>query len=215
MSMPSSSSEPNASASPRAQSTSPSSNIFVRVVELLGQLRVDGEALGHAGHDGVDAVDRRPVDAGARRGAARRSAAAAAPPPRPRRAPTGGSRRAPPAGGRWKSSSACSASSMRDVAPLHERLGVELAHRAPGLDPLVHQRLRVARVVALVVAVAPVADHVDHDVLVEPLAVVVRQPGHPDAGLGVVAVHVEDRAPAPSWRRRCSTPTSGPTRAAW
>ena len=41
----------------------------------------------------------------------------------------------------------------RDVAPAHQRLGVELAHRALGLDPLVHQRLGVARVVALVVAV--------------------------------------------------------------
>src|SRR3712207_7071906 len=29
-----------------------------------------------------------------------------------------------------------------DVAPAHEGLGVELAHRAPGLDALVHQRDR-------------------------------------------------------------------------
>ena len=79
----------------------------------------------------------------------------------------------------WKSSSACSASSMRDVAPLDERLGVELADRAPGVDALVHQRLRVARVVALVVAVAPVADHVDDDVLVEPLPVTRTRAGRP------------------------------------
>ena len=81
----------------------------------------------------------------------------------------------------------------RDVAPLDQRLGVELADRAPGVDALVHQRLGVARVVALVVTVAAVAHHVDHDVLVELLAVGERQPGHPHAGLGVVAVHVEDR----------------------
>ena len=81
----------------------------------------------------------------------------------------------------------------RQLAPLHERLGEELAHRAPLVDLGVHQRLRVARVVALVVAVAPVADHVDDDVLVEPLPVRERQPGDAHARLGVVAVHVEDR----------------------
>ncbi len=81
----------------------------------------------------------------------------------------------------------------RDVAPLDQRLRVELADRAAGVDALVHERLGVARVVALVVAVAAVAHHVDHDVLVELLAVGERQPGHPHAGLGIVAVHVEDR----------------------
>jgi hypothetical protein len=38
-----------------------------------------------------------------------------------------------------------------------------------------------------------VAHQVDDDVLLELLAVVHRQPRDPDAGLGVVAVHVEDR----------------------
>ena len=79
------------------------------------------------------------------------------------------------------------------LAPLHERLGVQLAHRATLLDELVHERLGVARVVALVVPVAPIADHVDHDVLVERLPEHVRQPRHADARLGIVAVHVEDR----------------------
>jgi hypothetical protein len=49
------------------------------------------------------------------------------------------------------------------------------------------------RVVALVVAAAAVADHVDDDVLLERLAELERQPRHPHARLGVVAVHVEDR----------------------
>ena len=80
-----------------------------------------------------------------------------------------------------------------DVAPADQGLGVELAHRAPGLDALVHQGLGERRVVALVVAVAPVADHVDHHVLVEPLAEPEGQAGHPHDGLGVVAVDVEDR----------------------
>ena len=80
----------------------------------------------------------------------------------------------------------------RQVAPVDQGLGVELAHRAAVLDPLVHQRLGERRLVGLVVAVAPVAPHVDDDVLLERLAELEGQPGHADARLGVVAVHVED-----------------------
>ena len=80
-----------------------------------------------------------------------------------------------------------------DVAALHQRLDIELAHAAPLGDRLVHQRLGVARVVALVVAVAPVAPHVDDDVLVELLAVLERHARHTHAGLRIVAVDVEDR----------------------
>jgi hypothetical protein len=58
----------------------------------------------------------------------------------------------------------------RQVAPVDQGLGVELAHRAAVLDPLVHQRLGERRLVGLVVAVAPVAPHVDDDVLLERLA---------------------------------------------
>jgi hypothetical protein len=65
--------------------------------------------------------------------------------------------------------------------------------RALAVDDVVHQRLGHRRVVALVVPAPAVADQVDDDVLLERLAVVDRQPGHPDDGLGVVAVHVEDR----------------------
>ena len=81
----------------------------------------------------------------------------------------------------------------RDVATTDEGLGVELAHRALLLDQVVHQRLGVRRVVALVVTATAVADQVDDDVAVERLPVLERQPGHPDARLGVVAVDVEDR----------------------
>ena len=80
-----------------------------------------------------------------------------------------------------------------DVAPPHQCFGVELAHGPLRLDPLVHERLGVARVVALVVPVAAVADEVDHHVLVEGLPEPEGQPGGPQAGLGVVAVDVEDR----------------------
>ncbi len=60
-------------------------------------------------------------------------------------------------------------------------------------DGPVHQWLGVTRVVTLVVSVAAIAPHVDHDVLVEPLAVLERQPGHAHARLRVIAVDVEDR----------------------
>ena len=58
---------------------------------------------------------------------------------------------------------------------------------------MVHQRLGHRGVVALVVAAPAVADHVDDDVLVELHPELEGQLGHPHAGLGVVAVHVEDR----------------------
>src|SRR5690606_31366673 len=45
----------------------------------------------------------------------------------------------------------------------------------------------------LVVPATPVADQVDDDVLVERLPVGEGQLGHPDHGLGVVPVDVEDR----------------------
>ena len=50
-----------------------------------------------------------------------------------------------------------------------------------------------AGLVGLVVAVAPVADEVDDDVLAERLAELERELHHAHARLGVVAVHVEDR----------------------
>ena len=81
----------------------------------------------------------------------------------------------------------------RQVAATHEGLGVELAHAAHLLDRAVHQRLGVARVIALVVAVTSVADQVDHHVLVEALPEGEGQARRSHAGLWVVAVYVEDR----------------------
>ena len=66
------------------------------------------------------------------------------------------------------------------VAAAEEELGVLLPDRAVALDLAVHQRLRVARLVALVVAVLAVAHHVDDDVLVEHLPVVEREAGDAD-----------------------------------
>ena len=55
----------------------------------------------------------------------------------------------------------------RDHAQLRQPLREERPHRRVLRDLLVHQRLRVGRLVGLVVAVAPVADQVDHDVAAE------------------------------------------------
>ena len=82
---------------------------------------------------------------------------------------------------------------LRDVAAAHEGLDVQLAGGALLLDEVVHARLRHRRVVALVVAAAAVADEVDDDVLVEPLAVLEGELGHVHHGLRLVAVDVEDR----------------------
>ena len=57
----------------------------------------------------------------------------------------------------------------------------------------VEEGLGEGGLVGLVVAVAAVAHHVDHDVALELLAEFERQLGHIADGLGVVAIHVEDR----------------------
>ena len=60
-------------------------------------------------------------------------------------------------------------------------------------DRLVHQRLGERRLVAFVVAEAPVAEHVDDDGMLELLPELGRDLGGVDHGLGIVAVHMEDR----------------------
>ena len=81
----------------------------------------------------------------------------------------------------------------RELAGEDELLGVELADADPILDLFVHERLGERRLVALVVAVAAVAEHVDHHVLAEGLPEIERQLGDVDDGLGILAVDVEDR----------------------
>ena len=60
-------------------------------------------------------------------------------------------------------------------------------------DDVVHQRLREGRLVALVVAEAAIAPHVDDDVAVELLAEFHRHLGREGDRLGIVAIDVEDR----------------------
>ena len=80
-----------------------------------------------------------------------------------------------------------------DHAALDQRPRPDLAHRRVRGDLLVHQRLRERRLVALVVAVAAVADQVDEEVALEPRAVRERQPRRLDARYRIVGVDVDDR----------------------
>ncbi|CNU75443.1 Uncharacterised protein [Mycobacterium tuberculosis] len=83
----------------------------------------------------------------------------------------------------------------RDVATSDQGFGVAFAGPALGVDDVVHVGVGHRRVVTLVVPAAAVAQHVDDDVLLEPLSEVHRQPRHPDTRLRVVAVDVKDRCP--------------------
>lgn len=80
----------------------------------------------------------------------------------------------------------------RDVTSADQRFGVDLSDAALGVDDVVHQRLGQRRIISLVVSAFAVADHVDDNVLVEPLSEVERQRGHSDTRLGVISVDVED-----------------------
>ena len=62
------------------------------------------------------------------------------------------------------------------------------------LDQVVHLGLRETWIVAFVVAAAPVADQIDHDILVESLSIGKGQSGGADAGVGIVAVDVKHRS---------------------
>ena len=70
---------------------------------------------------------------------------------------------------------------------------VDGAGRRPVVDLLVHQRLGEGGLVALVVAVLAVTDHVDDNVLPELLAKPECEVDDVHHGLGIVAIDVEDR----------------------
>ena len=79
-----------------------------------------------------------------------------------------------------------------DDALAHQATGIQLPGGRMDLDLLVHQRLRLHRILGLVVAAAPVADEIDDHVLAELHAVVGRQAHGEQAGFRVVAVDVQD-----------------------
>ena len=80
-----------------------------------------------------------------------------------------------------------------DDAFLDQPLAVDLADRRVLLDRRVHQRLGEARLVALIVAEAAIAPHVDDDVAVEGLAELDRQLAAEGDRFRIVAVDVQDR----------------------
>ncbi len=82
----------------------------------------------------------------------------------------------------------------RHAAELQQVVEVTFAHRLARTDRLVHQGLREARLVALVVTATPVGVHVDDDVAAPRLAEVHREANRLRDRLGVLTVHVQDRA---------------------
>ena len=80
-----------------------------------------------------------------------------------------------------------------DDAFLRELCRVLLTDGWSLLDPFVHHRLRVGRLVGLVVTVAAIAHQIDHDVAMEFVAVHHREPHSRETRLRIVGVHVHDR----------------------
>jgi hypothetical protein len=81
----------------------------------------------------------------------------------------------------------------RDRPTSHERFNEELAYAASLIDRPIHQRLRVARIITLVVAMASIAHDVDHNIAVERLAILIRQAGNADTRFGIITVDMKDR----------------------
>ena len=74
-----------------------------------------------------------------------------------------------------------------------KRLGVELPRRPMLGNRAVHQGLGERGLIALVMAVAAIAEHVDHDIHVEYLTELRGDPRGLDHRLGIVAVDMENR----------------------
>src|SRR5581483_3641623 len=71
--------------------------------------------------------------------------------------------------------------------------GVTFANGSLAVDDIVHPWLRHRRIVALIMAPAAVADHVDDDIFAEGLPVIHRKLSHPDTGFWIVTIDVEYR----------------------
>jgi hypothetical protein len=84
-----------------------------------------------------------------------------------------------------------------------EVLEVRLAHGRSALDHLIHERLGEGRLVALVVAPAAVAIHVDDHVALEGPPEFQREPHDPRHRVRVLAIDVED-GDLESSPRRCA-----------
>ena len=81
---------------------------------------------------------------------------------------------------------------FRHHAVLHQHSRVQLPNRRVRRDLAIHLGLREGRLVALVVAVAPVAHEVDQEVAPEARPILPRQPRGLQARHRIVRVHVDD-----------------------
>ena len=82
---------------------------------------------------------------------------------------------------------------LSDAPHLDELIEVALPDLLARPNGLVHLRLRESRFVGFVVAAQSVAVHVDHDIAVELLPEIHRQPNDLSHRLGVFSIHMEDR----------------------
>ena len=80
-----------------------------------------------------------------------------------------------------------------DYAFADEPLGIQRSDAGMLFHPAVHQRLRIARLVCLVVSQATKPDHVQHDVLFIFLTVIERDAQRSIYGFRIVAVDMKDR----------------------
>ena len=74
-----------------------------------------------------------------------------------------------------------------------QTLRIELARRRMLADDAVHHRLRGSRFVRFVVPETAITDEINHDILVEALAIAHCHPSNENHGLGIIAIDVEDR----------------------
>ena len=165
-------------------------------VELPGQLRIDGEAGGRGQQGGVHCSKRSGIDGGDRL-----------------RRLVGGDRLLAAVEQRFSVPAANLGLTPREVvgdrgrpaicllgrddACIDQAGPIHLAHAWMGGDRLVHLWLRVGGLVPLVVAVAPVADQVDHHIAVELRAVHPGKSCGGEAGFRIVRVDVDDRRVEP------------------
>ena len=78
-------------------------------------------------------------------------------------------------------------------SPFHQRFSPLLPHCGLTVDYLVHARLGKARLVTLIVAIAPIADQVDQKILLKLLPVRNGQASHFNTSLRIIGINVHNR----------------------
>ena len=82
---------------------------------------------------------------------------------------------------------------LSQFAGFHQPIGIDLANARTLANLLVHQGLREGWLVAFVVSVTTVTDHVNHNVHLKCLAELQSQFGHISHSLWIFAIHVKNR----------------------